>query len=63
MKKQPNPQIFNERKQKHYEIFTPYTYWKPVEAATMKEALDKAWDELEIEDSLRKRYGRSSYSQ
>lgn len=40
-----------------YEIFVPYMYWKSVGkvwAETKEEALDKAWDELEIrdEDSL-----------
>ena len=37
-----------------YEIYAPYLYWKQVgivEAATPEEALDKAWDELEIPDS------------
>ncbi len=37
-----------------YEIYAPYIYWKivgTVEAATEEEAIDKAWDELEISDS------------
>ena len=37
-----------------YEIFVPYIYWKSagtVEALTEEEALEKAWDELEIADS------------
>ena len=37
-----------------YEIFAPYMYWKSVGkvwAETEEEALEKAWDELEIEDA------------
>ena len=37
-----------------YEIFAPYIYWKSVGkvwAETEEEALEKAWDELEIEDA------------
>ena len=39
---------------KQYEIFAPYMYWKSVGkvwAETEEEAMEKAWDELEIEDS------------
>jgi hypothetical protein len=37
-----------------YEIYAPYIYWKcvgTVNAPTEEEALEKAWDELEIEDA------------
>ena len=37
-----------------YKIFAPYTYWKSVGtvwAETEEEALEKAFDELEIEDT------------
>ena len=37
-----------------YEIFAPYMYWKSVGkvwAETEEEALESAWDELEIEDA------------
>lgn len=39
---------------KQYEIFAPYIYWKSVgvvHAQTEEEALEKAWDELEIPDA------------
>ena len=39
---------------KQYEIYAPYIYWKSVgkvSAETEEEAMEKAWDELEIEDS------------
>ena len=37
-----------------YEIYAPYIYWKSVGtvyAETEEEAMEKAWKELEIEDS------------
>ena len=37
-----------------YEIYAPYIYWRcvgTVNAPTEEEALDKAWDELDISDA------------